>query len=118
LEFSFSSLDKITQGNPSAKKELVSLFISEITKSELPELENAILKKDFKLINRKAHGIKSNLRLFGMYGLKDRFQELENQTKEGFTSNFNLVQATELISDLKLSCEDLENAIKSSNLNS
>lgn len=112
MTFSLENLNKLTLGDPEAKKSFVNLFISEMTTKELPSLKSSLAEHRLKDLRRTAHSIKSNAKFFGLSDLTPRLRNLEewNDSNSTFTElqhEVNLVQE-----QIKNICVEMEEWLK------
>lgn len=107
----FSQLDQISGGDINFKKELIDIFISQI--SEFTENMNDFLdKKDWESLAREAHTAKSSALIFGMTKTGDLLKQIQNLAEDKDISLLDsLVKQVE--TDLNTATAQLKEILKS-----
>jgi two-component system sensor histidine kinase/response regulator len=82
-------------GDRELLSELASVFVQDCPRL-MKEADEAILQRDFSLLERAAHTLKGRLAFFGISKLRDRLAELEMMSQEQ-----NLGQAAPMVLEIK-----------------
>ena len=110
----FSYLMELTSGNDDFKNEMINLFIGKIP-SEMNLLEKAIISRDYDMIKKMAHNMRSSLQLFGLKEQAIYLDEIETEATNlqlsiQIIKRFQNIKAklSEVIEDLQLMIADKE----------
>lgn len=81
LEFDFSYLNSISNGNENVKFEMIQLFL-QVVSSEVEKIGHLFQKRAWKELGFLTHKLKSNLRIMGLFNLLQMADEIEFICKE------------------------------------
>ena len=105
---------ELTSGNDDFKNEMINLFIGKIP-SEMNLLEKAIISRDYDMIKKMAHNMRSSLQLFGLKEQAIYLDEIETEATNlqlsiQIIKRFQNIKAklSEVIEDLQLMIADKE----------
>ncbi|MGZ3862596.1 MAG: Hpt domain-containing protein [Bacteroidia bacterium] len=107
--FTFKHLEKITDGNNAALKELLEIFIKEGS-AQIQQLELFLSNGELSVVKHTAHKIKSSLTLLGLDKFRPLAEKIEKAAHEN-TGSFKEDVST-LISVYREAQEELKIKLK------
>ncbi len=82
LPFDFSELDRFSFGDESFKKELISIFVSQIPVF-ISNMNLFLEKNELENLAREAHTAKSSVLIFGMQNTGNMLKEIQKLAESG-----------------------------------